>query len=200
MPLKQHEADQLIDVIRRLVSTEHKIPSEEKLKAEIVGGRRGGKVDAQREAGKALTLDRHTVEGTGSAGDTVQAFDEPKLEELYQSFKNRLLEELPVDPVLLHLLSVRPEIIVDVERKVIELDGSTDLKGRIARLIAAGFLSQHRARGAIVNELKKTGTEPAGNRMSEAMDWLKRAGFLIFDDDEWIAAPGVKVTERSIEA
>lgn len=197
MPLKQHEADKLIDVIRTLVAPELDRPHQ-KLNAD-----QRKEMERIEKAGKSApaTMDRKTLEGTSNAGDIVTHFDDPKLEELYQAFKTRLLEELPIDPVLLHLLTVRPEILVDIEKRTVNLDGTgADLKGRIARLIAAGFLSQPRRANDISNELARTGSSPAGNRLSEALDWLKKAGFLILDDRFWIAAPGVKVTERTIEA
>lgn len=197
MPLKQHEADKLIDVIRTLIGPELDRPHQKHnadQKAEI---------ERIRKAGEAATpevnLAQHTLEGTGSAGDTVQKFDDPKLEALYQAIKGRLLEELPVDPVMLHLLTVRPEIIVDVERRTVQLE-ATELKGRIAQLIAAGFLAEPRRPNHIANELERTGTKPAGNRLSEALDWLKRNGFIVRDGDNVIAAPGVKITERTLEA
>lgn len=191
MPLKQHEADKLIDVIRELIAP----TPEGKPNPKIV-------IDPKTPpAAAARSLAQHTLEGTGSAGDTVQKFDDPKLEDLYQAFKARLLEELPVDPVLLHLLTVRPEILVDVERRIVPLDGTgSDLKGRIAKLIAAGFFAEPRLANDINNELSKTGSTASGDRMTTALDWLKKAGFLILNGRKWIAAPGVKVTERTIEA
>lgn len=220
MPLKQHEADKLIDVIRELVAPTSAGKSDPKIVIEpkkcdhkFIDSNNCAKCGdhissierKQAPVGKALPSDdklrRSIMEGTGNVGDIVTRFDDPKLEDLYQQFKVRLLEELPVDPVLLHLLTVRPEILVDVERRTINLDGTgSDLKGRIARLIAAGFLAEPRRAGAIASELGRTGTSPAGNRLTEALDWLKKAGFLILDGNVWIAAPGVKITERTLEA
>lgn len=194
--MNKHEADKLIETIRSLIgptpadalSTSGKLPSEKALRDEI-----------QKPNGRALTMDRATVEGTDNAGGVLKPFADKDLERQFQAFKNRLIEECAIDPTLLHLLTTRPEIVVDVERRVVELDGSNDLKGRIARLIADGFLAQPRKAGHINNELERTGTKAAGNRLSEALAFLKKAGFLIEEDTGWRAAPGVKVTERTIE-
>lgn len=153
-----------------------------------------------KPAGKALTLERPVLEGTDNTGGVSQPFADPEVEKMFQAFKARWIEEAAVDPVLLHLATTRPEMIVDVERRVVELNGGTDLKGRIARLLAQGFFKEPR-RGAEINrELARTGTEAAGNRLSEALFWLVQAGFLVRDGLTYQAAAGVKVTERTIES
>lgn len=188
--MKKHEAEKLIETIRGFIDGQ---PAPHSLGAALAG-------KESLPPGKALTLDRATVEGTDNVGGHLKPFAEKDVEAQYQAFKARLLEECAVDPVLLHLLTARPEIVVTVERQVVELDGGAELKGRIARLIASGFLNGATRRNSdISKELSRTGSEPAGNRLSEALDWLKKAGFLIREGDGWIKAAGVKVTERTIE-
>lgn len=208
--MKKHEADKLIDAIRSLLDPDlapapsrrqdgldrpHQRMNKEQLEetARIAEAAAAGK---QLEVGKAVTM-----EGTDQAGGVALVFPDKTVEGLYQAFKARLLEELPVDPVFIHVLAARPEILVDVEKRVVELDGSNDLKGRIAVLIANGFLAQPRKGAHINNELERTGTKAAGNRLSDALAWLKKAGFIVeAEGGGYQAAAGVKVTERTIES
>lgn len=206
--MKKHEVETLVDVIRSMAEPEGKPaavpPGGTKAKGcdhKFIGsnkcakcGKNGGEI-----ADESKAFERTQREATGNMGEHIAPFDDAALERQYQAFKNRIIEEAAIDPVLLHLLTVRPEIVVEVERKVIALNGGEDLKGRIARLIAAGFLSSPRKAGHINNELERTGTKAAGNRLSEALAWLKKAGFLVEEDTGWNQAPGVKVTERTIE-
>jgi len=188
MPLKHEEAEKLIEAIRELVAPAHQ-PSNPRHKLEPKG---------QKPNGQALTLDRHTLEGTGSAGDTVQAFDVPQLEELYQAFKARLLAELPIDPIMLHVLATRPEIVVDVERQVLNLDAST-IKGRIAIVAAGGYMNEPRSQADIRKQMERTGPTVNTGDLSKAMRSLLSTGIVVVDNDRWTLAPGVKVTERSLE-
>lgn len=185
--MKKHEAEKLIAVIRELAEGESAKPA--------------AVPPAGPKAAPAApaSLERTQREATGNMGEHIAPFDDAALERQYQAFKNRIIEEAAIDPVLLHLMTVRPEIVVEVERKIISLNGGEDLKGRIARLIASGFLSEPRKAGHINNELERTGTKAAGNRLSEALGWLKKAGFLVEEGTGWAKAPGVKVTERTIE-
>lgn len=120
-------------------------------------------------------------------------------ERFYQKVKARLLEELPVDPVLLHLIAARPEIIIDVEPRRQNIDGSS-LKGRIARLMAAGFFSEGRKQNQVRVELTRTGSEPNSGGLSTAMNDNVKDGFLVRDGDLYTLAPNVKITERELVA
>lgn len=137
--------------------------------------------------------------GTTTGGEALRSFPDADEEKLYQKFKNRLIDEAHIDPILLNLIMVRPEIIVDVERRIERLDGDS-LRGRIARLAAAGFFSSARSSADVKRELMRTGTEPAGNRLSEAFTALVNGGFLTREGDGYQIAPGVKVTTNTIEA
>lgn len=121
-------------------------------------------------------------------------------ERLYLRIKNRLIDECRVDPVLLQLLTQRPEIVIDVEPRILSIDGTT-MTGRVARLLAAGWFATPRATGAVRKELARTGTDPGGGgNLSTVLGALKRDGFLTDESGGYVAAPGVKITERDVVA
>lgn len=185
--MKKHEAEKLVELIKSFVDG-----TGEKL------DRPHQKMNGEQVAEMARIEKAAILAGTNQAGEQVQRFDDPELERLYLLFKHRLLEELPIDPVALHLLTTRPEIVVDVERKIVEFD-TVDLKGRIAQLIAGGFLADVCSNGEIRTELARRGSDPNSGRLTEALQWLQKAGFLTRESAGWRAAPGVKVTERRLE-
>lgn len=122
-----------------------------------------------------------------------------QLEKLYLMFKRRFLDELPQDPVLLQLVARRPEIILELEPRVVPLDGSS-LKGRLALLISRGFMGEARATSAIRRELARTGADPGGGgSLSEKLAELVREGFLTREGEGWEQAPGIKITEKVLE-
>lgn len=127
-------------------------------------------------------------------GDPKPASNE---EAQYQRFKARLLADLKVDPTFLQLLAAVPEIVVEIEPKVITLD-MTSGKGRLAKLAADGFFNQAREPKAIRAELTKTGPEPHPARMSDALTALVNDGFLVRDDGTYMLAAGVKVSTREL--
>lgn len=178
MSLTQHEAERLITVIRQFVAT----PAPEKGKlARVMEGN-----------GKA-------AKGSAPAPtEEPPRFDVGDMETLYQAFKNRFIEDAKIDPVLLHLITSRPEMLIEVERRVVEIDGSK-LKGRVARLMAAGYFENARTTGAIRNELARTGPDPGGGgQLSECLKGLTVEGFLTSESAGWKIAPGVKITEREL--
>lgn len=121
-------------------------------------------------------------------------------ERLYRALKSRLIEDLKVDPILLKLLSVQPEIVVEVEPRVVLLEANT-LKGRVARLMAAGWFGTARATGACRQELKRTGADPGGwGNLSDILGDYVKQGFLVRDGSDYLIAPGAKVSEKTLEA
>lgn len=208
MPLNAKEADTLIDAIKSLVETKKKC--DHKFLGSNNCSKCGDHISsiegAKLPAGKALTLDkthivldRPLLEGTDSVGDHVQPFADDKMERLYQAFKGRLIEEAAVDPVLLHLLTTRPEVSVEVERRQISLDGGS-LKGRAARVVASGYLSQPRENADIRKEMMKTGGDVHSGNLAKAMRELQNDGIVVDHGEGWQLAPGVKITERTIES
>lgn len=183
--VNQHDADKLIETIRSLVAP--------------TAAPASGKVKIEPKANPPAALERTQREATGNMGEHIAPFDDAATERQYQAFKNRLIEEATIDPVLLHLLTVRPEIVVEVERKIENIDGGT-MRGRCASLIAQGWFDQERATSAVRAELTRTGADPGGGgTLGTRLSELQRAGFLTLSGKGWIKAPGVKVTERTIE-
>lgn len=123
-----------------------------------------------------------------------------QLERIYAEIKKRLLDELPADPVFLQLLANRPEIILELQPRVITLDGST-LKGRVARLIAGGWFDASRATSATRKELARTGGDPGGGgSLSDVLGGMVRDGFLTRDGGDYVKAVGIKITEKVLGA
>ena len=119
-------------------------------------------------------------------------------EKLYQRLKARLLEDLRVDPTYVKLLAAQPEILLEIEPKVISLEGGT-LKGRIARLIASKWLEAPKSHTDIRKELQRTGSDPGGN-LSVALQGFVVDGLLTSEESGYQRAPGVQVSERELVA
>lgn len=127
------------------------------------------------------------------------AFDDPAIERMYHAFKNRLIDDARIDPILLKLLTTRPELEVEVEPRVVTLDGST-LKGRVARLMAANWFQTTRATAAVRKELARTGSDPGGGgTLGSVLAEYVRDGFLVREGEMYVQAPGVKITEKELK-
>lgn len=133
--------------------------------------------------------------GAGGGGATRAGAEFVIEEALYQAIKARLSTDAPA---LLRLIVERPEIEVSIERRVIEADGSSTM-GRVARLIAAEFLTDSRRFSEILRELERTGTRVNNKSLSVALKDLVVAGFLTKESvDRYRAVPEMKV--RIVEA
>lgn len=111
-------------------------------------------------------------------------------EALYQAFKARLMSEAPQ---ILVVLAEKQEIRVEIERKTMEIDGSS-LKGRLARLIASGFFDEGCAQVAAKKELERTGPQVNGGNLSTTVNGLVKDGFLTSEPGNlYRAAPRMKV-------
>lgn len=130
----------------------------------------------------------------------VRAVPVDDFEALYQKIMRRLLEQLRVDPIFLRLLAAQPEVVVEIEPRQVTVDGSS-LKGRIARLIVAGFFKEIRKAGQVYSELKRTGTEPNSGNVSKALADFVADGLLTREGTEgFLVAPGLKVSEKVLTA
>lgn len=189
--MRSHEADKLIAVIRELAEPDghRSLKAGEALPVRTSLDRPHQKMNAEQERESA----RIGAAGQAGAAPTEAAVD---FEVFYQRFKRRLLDELKVDPVFVKLLASQPEIMVEIEPRVIEMDGAS-LKGRVARLMAGGFFKEARKSGAVRTELARTGTDPgSGGRLSEALAEYVAQGFLTREGEAYALAPGVKVSEK----
>jgi hypothetical protein len=178
------EAQHLIDAIQKLVDRQPRSQDD--------------MLYTKPPKGKA-DVDTKQVPTVNSIGEARSAFSDGDLEKLYQAFKARLIDECRIDPILLQLLTQRPELVVEVEPRVVTLDGSS-LKGRVAQLIAQGWLAEKRTTSGIRHELVRTGPDPGGGgRLSETLNGLLGDGFLVRAGDGWLQAPGIKITERQLQ-
>ena len=112
---------------------------------------------------------------------------------LYQQFKARLIEELPKDARVLQIILQKPELRVEVERKIVTVDGAKPT-GRIARLIAAGWFDEGKTQGATRKELARTGSDVNSGNISTIFTGLVKDGFLTAEADNlYRAVEGMKI-------
>lgn len=155
---------------------------------------------AQLEERLAPTTRRAAADLDGSGaqsrpGREYSAGESLDNEQLYQAIKRRLIEELPRDATVMHIVLARPELRVEVERHVITVDGSS-LRGRIARLIADDWFSQARTTGDIIGELERRGYDGGrtininvGKEMKELSEW----GFFTRENKWYSLVPDMAV-------
>lgn len=175
--MKRHEAEKLIETIRSFV-----------------------------DDGRPPTVDGKPAKATGEVPPAEPprpggklSIDTDQLEAIYQQIKRRLIDDCRIDPILLQLVTQRPEMVVEVEPRIVQVDGAT-MKGRVARLLAAGWFKEGRTTYAVRMELSRTGNDPGGGgSLAGKLGELREEGFLVRDGEGWLAAPGLKVTERTIE-
>ena len=86
----------------------------------------------------------------------------------------------------------KPELEVRVERKVITADENS-LKGRLAKLLAAGYFAQPKTPGTIRGELKRTGPDANPANIGRACDDYVALGFLTDESSGYVAVDGMKV-------
>jgi hypothetical protein len=135
-------------------------------------------------------------EAVPERGERLTAVD---LEAVYRYVKKRLIDDMAIDPILLQLMTSRPELEILVEPRRVSLDGST-LRGRVAKLLGNGFLKEPRKLYAIRQELARTGTDPGGGgNLSTTVSDLVKDGFLLREGEGFMLAPGVKVSTRDVE-
>jgi hypothetical protein len=130
-----------------------------------------------------------------SAKTTPTLADSNDVEEaLYQAFKQRLTEEAPA---LLKVLTLRPEIEVEVKREVVNADGSS-LRGRIALLIVKGFFETPQGARKVYAEVQRLGFTGANNTQRE-LESLAEKGFLTREAGEGFkAVPDMKKNIRQV--
>jgi hypothetical protein len=133
--------------------------------------------------------------GGGRQYSAAETFDN---ESLYQAIKKRLIDELPRDPAVLRIVTMKPELRVEVERQIVTADGRS-LRGRIARLIADGFFGQSRTSANVLDELLRRGADrPSNIELGNEMKALTEMGFFTRDNKWYTLVPdmAVNVVER----
>jgi hypothetical protein len=114
---------------------------------------------------------------------------------IYAMVKGRLMTEAPG---IIKLLTIKPELEVQVQRRTVTADGSTT-QGRLARLIAQGFLADTRRFSECLREMERTGLRVNNKSLAVAFKSLIQDGFLTKEgDDGYRAVAGMKV--RIVEA
>jgi hypothetical protein len=194
MPLTRDEAHKVIEVIKTLVRDPE---------VDRVDGRQPGKTKLEgRPINDDGAAELRKVPVAGNGAIDIRKLLEPEiLEALFRAFKNRMIDELRVDPILLQLIAQQTEMIVEIEPQLVTLEGST-LKGRVALLIARGWFDEQRATSAVRRQLASTGADPGGGgSLSDKLGELTREGFLErVGDGQYRKAPGIKITEKRLEA
>ncbi|PSH05161.1 MAG: hypothetical protein CXZ00_03115 [Acidobacteria bacterium] len=119
----------------------------------------------------------------------------------YSAVATEVLERLKASPefTALQVRSERPELNVTVQRRVIDVDGST-LRGRTAQLIAAGWFDSPRRNVDLLKELHRRGFASAPPNISRELNGLAELGFLTKEGEGYQAVPGMKVNIHETEA
>lgn len=111
------------------------------------------------------------------------------MDAIYAEVKRRAA----TDPGVLRVLTEKPEIELAIERKVIQVDGSS-LKGRIAKLIASGFFNEGKTQSGTRSELKRTGSDVNQGNLWKTLASLVSDGFLTLEaSKEYRAVEDMKV-------
>lgn len=118
---------------------------------------------------------------------------------LYEQILSRLLQDLPDNPRVLQLVASRPEIMVRVQKKSVDLDDTT-LSGRLAILISESFFGEKTSGHSAWQELEKRGIGSSKPNVYRALDKLTEMGFLLKLEGGYQSVPGMKVTKKTIEA
>lgn len=99
------------------------------------------------------------------------------------------LDRLRREPEVLELVARQKRIVVKTETVRMEADGGS-MRGRIARLILAGFLDEPKTGNAVFNELKRLGARIAKPNVYTECKNLAEWGFLTIEADGFQAVPG----------
>lgn len=111
-------------------------------------------------------------------------------DELYEKFKQRLIREAPG---LLKVIAKQPELVVEFEREILQIDGKS-LAGRVARLVAQGFFDAAQSNAAASKEINRTGAQAHPGNVHKEITKLVAMGILHRADGKcFIVAPGAKV-------
>lgn len=139
--------------------------------------------------------------GAAGAGELVElpAATAADTEELYQSFKARLITDALTDPAILKLLVSQPQIRVEIERRTVTADGDS-LSGRVARLVVDGWFDEVRGSTATAAEMAKRGWSHDYRHVDRAARTLAEKGFLRIEDGKFVSVRGMKAHITVVEA
>lgn len=104
------------------------------------------------------------------------------------------------EQVLTKIATIRPEIVVETAPRVQTLDGSS-LKGRLAKLIAAGFFDEPIKAGVANKELNRTGGSVHPANLGRALNDFVLDGYVTRENgDQYQKARALKITARELTA
>lgn len=133
---------------------------------------------------------RNLDAGGTEAPEAPEALDTRSIDWIYTQVKARALQ----DPEVLTVLTRRPELRVQVEPKVLEVDG-TSLRGALALLIHKEFFKAPANGHAAFKELQRLGRKVSKPNVYRELDNLAEMGFLTKEPDGFVATD-LKVTVR----
>lgn len=148
---------------------------------------------ALRDENSELKRKLARLEGKASRSESQVASpmngEQLDMDAIYAEVKRRAAN----DPGILRLLTEKPKIDITVERKSIEIDGSS-LKGRLANMIAIGFFNEGRTQSGTRSELKRTGPDVNQGNLWKTLAALVADGFLTLESGkEYRAVEGMKI-------
>jgi hypothetical protein len=129
---------------------------------------------------------------TGEMGEWFKKFPKECFEATYQYVRKRARQDAAE---ILQMLVDHPELRVEVQRSVLEVDGST-LYGRICRLVSEGFFEHPQSYQVTAKEAIRRGwcsPKTPHMRVQDPLDKLAGLGFLTREADGYLAVPGMKV-------
>jgi hypothetical protein len=129
-----------------------------------------------------------------------RAMYDAEFEDLYRRIKARLVDDAKVDPVLMYLVTSRPELVVQFEPRIVKVDAREGTRGRVALLIQEGYFTEEgRAPGTVRHELRRRGNDPgSGGTLYDVLKGFTRDGFLLLEGDKYRLAPGVVIRKDEL--
>jgi hypothetical protein len=165
------------------------------------------RIRASEEAGETvLHAPQHSAALAGSAEKAAEGTPRASIsaaaingnyDGIYRYIVDRAAREK--EPALVGLLVQHPELMINVERKVISIDYET-VPGAIAKLIADRFFDQPHNGYQTFLELQRRGRKCAKVTVNQALSQMAEMGFLTREEEGYRAAPGMKVTVKTLEA
>jgi hypothetical protein len=102
-----------------------------------------------------------------------------------------VIQRLKSKPELLSVSWKSPRIEVNHEPVTVKTDGST-FRGRVARLIHAGWFDSERSCKEVADHLSSTGTRVIAGNIPRDLKWFVESEFLELHDKQYVSANGAK--------
>jgi hypothetical protein len=130
--------------------------------------------------------------GAARSSATLAPAEMHSVDAIYEELKRRLL----ADPVVMRVLQEKPEIEVLVEKKTVQIDGSS-LVGRVAQLLAKGFFDGGATNAGTRAELKRTGPDVNNANLARVLSQFVKDGFMTLESgDRFTAVKDMKVNVK----